>query len=543
MAVLNNNRARANIDKERKKLEALHRKMEIQNKTEEFGEGWKRKLTQEQRKELEEVVGDLDTPKVQDSIDINVFFDPINFYKDRKDAPLDFDYAVYESAESAYADAIAECDRVINDEPEIQDNDAASTLEKEKAKEAGKGKAKPQVPQYLRGLYAKLSKRMHRFVPLYDKYVCSCCGKPLTQDKYYLVYSETNLARIEFDGKMHSHVCIECCKKLYELLYYERAGEDGEETMKWFCSYLNIYFDEVTYFKAKQNMEKNQKKNHIVDEYMKLVNKSATLKGKVFLESASISLNGVQGDDKAAKIIKSENGSVSDDTEQKWTKDELQAKALVLKMVGYDPFFYETDDNRKVLYKDMLGMLENGMEYDMLKINAAREIVLSFLRIRNLNVKYNELERKNAPMSELKAITELKQKELAAITSFSRDNGFGEKYAISKAKGENTFTGIMSKMNEMKFEKAILNMYDIETSSSIQQAANASIKAIFNQLNLSDAEMYKLCQSQLKRLTDLEHKNSSLTEQVRLLKYELAKKDLEKRAKEIEEETDDWGGY
>lgn len=64
MAVLNNNRARANIDKERKKLEALHRKMEIQNKTEEFGEGWKRKLTQEQRKELEEVVGDLDTPKV-----------------------------------------------------------------------------------------------------------------------------------------------------------------------------------------------------------------------------------------------------------------------------------------------------------------------------------------------------------------------------------------------------------------------------------------------------------------------------------------------
>ena len=34
-------------------------------------------------------------------------------------------------------------------------------------------------------------------------------------------------------------------------------------------------------------------------------------------------------------------------------------------------------------------------------------------------------------------------------------------------------------MNEDKFENAILNRYDIETSETIQQAANASFKAIF----------------------------------------------------------------
>jgi hypothetical protein len=73
----------------------------------------------------------------------------------------------------------------------------------------------------------------------------------------------------------------------------------------------------------------------------------------------------------------------------------------------------------------------------------------------------------NAPISELKALSDLKAKELTTITNFSRDNGFSERYATAKAKGESTLTGIMNKMNEQKYEKAILNKYDIETSATI----------------------------------------------------------------------------
>ena len=82
--------------------------------------------------------------------------------------------------------------------------------------------------------------------------------------------------------------------------------------------------------------------------------------------------------------------------------------------------------------------------------------------------------------------------------------------AIAKAKGENSFTGIQAKMNEMKYEKAILNKYDIETSATIQQAADASFKAIFNQLSLSEAEVYKTCQDQLKKLVELQRENLTL---------------------------------
>ena len=244
-------------------------------------------------------------------------------------------------------------------------------LQNQLAKEEKKKKGEPKIPNYLQKYYQNWVKYLHRYVPLYDKYVCTCCGKPKVQDEYFLVYAETDMGRIAPDGKMYSHICKDCCKKLYEYLYYEKANKDGEEAMKWLCSYLNIYFDDITYFKAKDAMEKNSKKNHIVEEYMNVVSRSATLKGKTFLESPNIgSVNSGSGgsSEKAEKIIKSADGSVSNDTESTWSKEDLNAKRLVLKMVGYDPFYYEDEETRKILYKDLLGMLEQGMELDGMKV-------------------------------------------------------------------------------------------------------------------------------------------------------------------------------
>ena len=422
-------------------------------------------------------------------------------------------------------------------------------MQNQLAKEEKKKKSEPKIPNYLQKYYQNWVKYLHRYVPLYDKYVCTCCGKPKVQDEYFLVYAETDMGRIAPDGKMYSHICKDCCKKLYEYLYYEKANKDGEEAMKWLCSYLNIYFDDITYFKAKDAMEKNDKKNHIVEEYMNVVSRSATLKGKTFLESPNIgSVNSGSGgsSEKAEKIIKSVDGSVSNDTESVWSKEDLNAKRLVLKMVGYDPFYYEDEETRKILYKDLLGMLEQGMELDGMKVQGAIQIVLGFKNIRELSEKYKQKTMADAPVKELKEIADLKKKELDTITDFSKNNGFGERFAISKAKGENTFTGIMAKMNEMKYEDAILNMYDIETSKSINQAAEASFAAIFSQLNMSEAEVYKTCQDQLKKLVEMQRENTTLKENLRLAKREIAEMKLEKEKEAYEKENgsqDDWGGY
>lgn len=547
MAKLTNNRAKATIAKEQKRLDAIQKKMETQRKKEEFGESWKYSLKDEHKQALKEIVGDFGTPNLVDSVDYNTFFDPINFYKDEDGTVRQLDYKRYTEYEEAYQEIIDDCDKVINDEIDTSKDSASDQLSEQLTKKKEKRREKPKLPEYLQKLYQSWMKYFNRFVPLYDKYVCSCCGKALPQEKYFLAYNEGNLGRIEPNGRMHTHICIDCCKNLYEYLFYEKAEKDGEKAMKWLCSYLNIYYDDVSYFKAKKAMEEKDRKTHIVEEYMNVISRSATLKGKVFLESPDVDVSQNQGDSKADKIINSKTGNVPEDLEEEWSKTDLEAKRQVIKMVGYDPFYFEVEKDRKILYKDLLGMMEQGMELDGLKVQAAIQIVLSFKNIRELNEKYRKKSDTDAPVSELKALSELKKKELETITSFSRDNGFGERYAISKAKGENTFSGIMAKMNEMKYENAILNMYDVETSKSINQAADASFAAIFNQLSMSEAEVYKTCQDQLKKLLALQRENATLTENLRLAKRELAEKKLEEEKRQYDKEHDEdggsWGGY
>lgn len=547
MAKLTNNRAKAAIAKEQKRLDAIQKKMETQRKKEEFGESWKYSLKDEHKQALKEIVGDFGTPNLVDSVDYNSFFDPINFYKEEDGSVRQLDYKKYLEYEEAYQEVIDDCDKIINDEIDTSNDSAKEQLSTHLTKKTEKKKSKPKIPEYLQKLYQNWTKYFNRFVPLYDKYVCSCCGKALPQDKYFLAYNEGNLGRIEANGKMHTHICMDCCKNLYEYLFYEKADKDGEKAMKWLCSYLNIYYDDVSYFKAKKTMEEKDRKTHIVEEYMSVISRSATLKGKVFLESPDVDVNQNKGDSKADKIINSNTGNVPEDLEEEWSKADLEAKRQVIKMVGYDPFYFEIEKDRKILYKDLLGMMEQGMELDGLKVQAAIQIVLSFKNIRELNEKYRKKSDEDAPVSELKALSELKKKELETITSFSRDNGFGERYAISKAKGENTFSGIMAKMNEMKYENAILNMYDVETSKSINQAADASFAAIFNQLSMSEAEVYKTCQDQLKKLLSLQRENATLTENLRLAKRELAEKKLEEEKRRYDKENgddgDSWGGY
>lgn len=547
MAKLTNNRAKAAIAKEQKRLDAIQKKIETQRKKEEFGESWKYSLKDEHKQALKEIVGDFGTPNLVDSVDYNSFFDPINFYKEEDGSVRQLDYKKYLEYEEAYQEVIDDCDKIINDEIDTSNDSAKEQLSTHLTKKTEKKKSKPKIPEYLQKLYQNWTKYFNRFVPLYDKYVCSCCGKALPQDKYFLAYNEGNLGRIEANGKMHTHICMDCCKNLYEYLFYEKADKDGEKAMKWLCSYLNIYYDDVSYLKAKKTMEEKDRKTHIVEEYMSVISRSATLKGKVFLESPDIDVNQNKGDSKADKIINSNTGNVPEDLEEEWSKADLEAKRQIIKMVGYDPFYFEIEKDRKILYKDLLGMMEQGMELDGLKVQAAIQIVLSFKNIRELNEKYRKKSDEDAPVSELKALSELKKKELETITSFSRDNGFGERYAISKAKGENTFSGIMAKMNEMKYENAILNMYDVETSKSINQAADASFAAIFNQLSMSEAEVYKTCQDQLKKLLSLQRENATLTENLRLAKRELAEKKLEEEKRQYDKENgddgDNWGGY
>lgn len=98
----------------------------------------------------------------------------------------------------------------------------------------------------------------------------------------------------------------------------------------------------------------------------------------------------------------------------------------------------------------------------------------------------------------------------------------------------------------MKYEDATLNKYDIETSETIQQAADASFKAIFSQLGLSDADISVTCTQQLHEIRELRGQLMDSQENLRLAKKEIVKLKLERQKEEYDkehEEESDWGGY
>lgn len=402
-----------------------------------------------------------------------------------------------------------------------------------------------KLGEFRTSFFSRISKFFQRYVPIYNRYTCTCCGKAKELDEYYVYYNIVNASRTDYHGNVRLSICKKCSEKLFNYLFLEESFQNIEVATKKWCAYLNIYYDEKIVVQAIRNFNVNEHENHFVKEYLDLIYLNEENIEKTFLDSPFLYQAFDVVDRKNNDIEDSENGedsigNASKDSEPfLWTKEDIRNKKQVVRMIGYDPFGYEDDENKVVLYNDLLNILDTGMENDMVKVQAAVQIVLGFFKIRQLDEQEFTMRKANASLADLRALSELKAKELSAISKFCSDNGFSERYAISKAKGENTFTGILKKMNEDLFEDAVLNKYDIDTSVTIQQAAEASITAIFRQLNLSSAEYGAICSSQLAELQKLRKENEMYIEQIRKMKIEDKKEELIKTAKEENSYFDD----
>ena len=90
----------------------------------------------------------------------------------------------------------------------------------------------------------------------------------------------------------------------------------------------------------------------------------------------------------------------------------------------------------------------------------------------------------------------------------------------------------MNEINEKQYERGILNMYDIETSESINQAAEASVKAIFNQLNIGGNESYIIIQNQHDMIRKLEKQLKTTQEELRKANCKIVEMKLKKKQNE-----------
>lgn len=501
------------------------------------------------------------------------FFDTISFYKDPDNETLKMDFEQFDECEKKYKFAIEEIDRKLEelrnekdnsdsekagvnnimsedgenksdaDKPVLPDivevtegkvkgdNDDPVNNSEEDELESGSNKGKkPKKIKYSPQNRAKgkmqqaTSTYFNRYVPLYDKYVCSCCGTPKLLKDYYIVYNVLCSDRVDTNGNFHLYVCKDCCQKLLAYYYGAVSGKNIELAMQYTCAHIGLYWDVDMFYLAKEVFENNERKGTLLGEYIKYINEKVP--GKTFVESPFLSDEQYNS---ATRVVEAR----VDDVPYEWSKEDAQNKKDVIRIIGYDPFTSTKDEEeKKKLYRDFCSLIDEELAQDYIKCASAITIVKSFLKVRQLEEKMAHLEESNAPLTEQKAISDLKKKELDNITNFCAANGWSERFKTKVAKGETSFTGIMKQMNEKKYENALVNKFDIATSSTMQQAADISMNAIMKQLALSEAEVWKITQEQYSELVKLRHDNMCLEEDLRKARYELAKAKLEEKARQ-----------
>ena len=368
---------------------------------------------------------------------------------------------------------------------------------------------------------------------MYNKYTCSCCGKPKQLKDFYPVYNLTCTARVDTKGNYRTNICKECAQKLLIYFYSDLCDKNIELAMQYMCSYLNLYWDVDLFYISKKKFDDSDRKGTLIGSYISVINTEKP--GTTFMNSPFLYDEQYNS---ATRVVVEKGDAAPFD----WSSEDAQNKKDVIRIVGYDPFESVRDENdKKTLYRDFCSLVDEELAQDWVKCQSAITIVRSFLKVRQLDEKLSQLEEQDADLKEQKAVSDLKKKELDSITSFCANNGWSERFKSKVAKGETSFTGIMKAMDEKKYESAIANRFDIETSASMQQAADISMTAIMRQLSLSDAEVWKLTQDQYEELVKLRREKAKLEEDLRRTKYALAEIKLMQEAEKKNRIGDDNG--
>jgi hypothetical protein len=199
----------------------------------------------------------------------------------------------------------------------------------------------------------------------------------------------------------------------------------------------------------------------------------------------------------------------------------------VLRMLGYDPFEYENNEDKKHLYNRLVDFLDESTLEDGFKLQAVIEIVKGFNQIDKINQAItnitNDINNLSTNSGGIKSLIASKKDILASLIKLAEENGISVKHNNQKSKGAGTLSGIIKTLQEKGFEEAEVNLFDIETAQGIRQLADLSNQSIVNQLQFDENDYTGMIIEQREMIQELDAKVMKLEEENRLLKKEIIK--------------------
>lgn len=362
-------------------------------------------------------------------------------------------------------------------------------------------------------------------------YVCPHCGVLKKKNEFYVSSDPAVRIGVAFP-------CKTCAEKIARG-YNERSGKYSdvtETTLKNALCYLdkpflNVLY-EASYAEVHDDSLERPKTNmwaaYIKNVQMKQYNTLRWRDSDFFKDGHS-------------DIIQNNNITneyISDDV-----ADELDRNRKdVIRLIGYDPFEKELEEDKPLLYAQLIGYLDmSGNNDDMMRMSSAITIVRGYLQLQKLDdmiAKAMNNASKAGNAGEIKSYLDAKKNISATISQLAEQSCISLKHNKNSTKGENTWTGKVRIMKEMNLREAEVNIFDAETALGIAQVADISNASILKQINLDENDYVGMLMEQKKMIEDLNKSANEAIEKSRLLLRENIdlKKLLEENGIDISEQ-------
>ena len=325
-------------------------------------------------------------------------------------------------------------------------------------------------------------KSLSAFGSLAQKLYCVGCKTSLEREEFWDSNGLMSSLRMTKESGRKSFLCKDCTRALYKMILTECEG-DHLEALFQLCATNDWYYDDL----LAQSITAELASDGIMpDRYLEVIFNNEEYKGKTFYKQLS-----------RPYFVKMSSFKESED---ELTEEDKQNRNDIKKAFGYDPFETKPISQKSMLYRSLNQMVDPTLNNDLVRQRAAIEIVTNYEEIDRLDVAIAKLSLtpddivKNA--KDLETLRKMKSDVNKNISMLCKDHGLSAKYANSKSRGAGTLSGIMRDMEDNDYDEGVVNLYDIETSTSIQQCSDISAKSIATQLKLSESDYAEMVEEQ-----------------------------------------------
>lgn len=196
-------------------------------------------------------------------------------------------------------------------------------------------------------------------------------------------------------------------------------------------------------------------------------------------------------------------------------------KKDVIRLIGYDPFDKEADEDKPLLYAQLRGYLDaDGNNDDQTRVLDCIEIVRGYLQLQ----KVNDMSARafanlgaTGQSGEIKNYMDTKKKIADVISQLAEQSCISMKHNKNAKKGEDTWTGKIKKLKDINLREAEVNGFDIGTCRGMQQVLDLSNASIIRQLRLDESEYSDMIAEQRELIVRIQKEKDVYQEISRIL--------------------------